>query len=163
MFRLLVTDSIWSVAEYISATNELLARYARSPVRTVPNSTVVTEFWKSGDMNSLPYQRGFLPATIWDERLQEQSSGRLCLDSVLLDMCRAVRARPDSPLPLASDALIATMKRYGVDPTLDIERHVVRGEPIVLPSVLTGVPARVETTGGSAGSAGVQRLVKREE
>jgi predicted metalloprotease with PDZ domain len=159
-FRLLVTDSIWTIAEYLSATNQLLSTYARSPVRTVPNSTVVTDFWKSGEMNALPYQRGFLLATIWDERLRAQSSGRFSLDSIVLDMRRAARTRPDSLMPLARAAFVATMKRYGIDPTADIERYVERGEPILLPAVLTAVPTRVITQEVPGSTSVVQRLVR---
>jgi predicted metalloprotease with PDZ domain len=145
-FRLLLKDGIWTLDDYAAAVNEVLAQYAQSPVRAAPNTTIVTDFWMGPDIGQLPYQRGFLLAALWDDRLRRQSNGATDLDDVLLAMNRAWRTRPagEEP-PLASELLIRTLRSHGLDVRADVERHVVRGEPILLPEEWPGPGGRLVT------------------
>lgn len=145
-FRLLLKDAIWTLDDYLEAVNEVLSRYAQSPVRTVPNRTIVSDFWKGPEIGDLPYQRGFLLATLWDERLRRASNGAVDLDDVMLSLRRDFRAIPAGDKPVrAVDALMATLRKYGVDATSDLERHVTAGEPILLPDGLLGAAGRLMT------------------
>lgn len=144
-FRLLVRDRLWSLDDYARELNDLLSRYARSPVREAPNARVASDFWSNADVRDLPYQRGFLLAMAWDHRLREASGGRRDLDDVMLDLRRTWREDRGREAPLATEALAAALRRAGLDAARDLERHVVRGEPIALPAGVFGPGAPIET------------------
>lgn len=152
-FRLLVRDGLWSVDDFLEATNEVLQRYAQSSARTEPNRRVVADFWNDPDVQALPYQRGFLLAAIWDHRLRQASRGRRDLDDVLHAMKRAAArdarkaesSGPGETSLLASQRFVQAMRDAGVDPTPELQAHVERGEPIHLPADLLAPSAQVET------------------
>lgn len=145
-FRLLIRDGIWSLTDYEEAVNEALSRYAQSPVRAVPNATIVSDFWKGREIGDLPYQRGFLLALLWDDRLRRASGGKQDLDDVILALHREWRDRPQgAEPPLASDALRAGLRSAGLDPAADLERFIEQGQPILLPEDLLGADGRIAT------------------
>uniref|UniRef100_A0A832I2X5 Peptidase M61 catalytic domain-containing protein n=1 Tax=Eiseniibacteriota bacterium TaxID=2212470 RepID=A0A832I2X5_UNCEI len=144
-FRLLVRDGLWSLDDYARELNELLSRHARSPVREAPNARIASDFWSNADVRDLPYRRGFLLAMAWDHRLRAASGGRRDLDDVMLDLRRAWRQGRGRAAPLATEALAAALRRAGLDPTPDLERHIVRGEPMALPADVFGPGAPIET------------------
>jgi len=143
-FRLLVRAGFWSVDQYAAEASDALRTYATSSVRTAPNARVVAEFWKSPEMQKVPYQRGFLLASLWDARLQAATKGARDLDDVILAM--RADARADTHTMMASHLFAKHMGRFGVDVTDDIARYIERGEAIVLPADLYGPGARIVTT-----------------
>lgn len=134
-FRLLVRDGIWSVEDFVEATNETLAAYWSSPVRTEPNSRIVADFWKNEFVGKLPYQRGFLLGFIFDRELRRESDGDSDLDDVMLAMkARFAKLSAKGPPPLIAENFLDAMHKASVDPAKRIARNIEKGESIFLPA-----------------------------
>lgn len=142
--RLLLRDRLWTIEQFAEAVNEVLRAYASSSVRTAPNARIVSDFWKDPEVRQLPYQRGFLLAMLWDQRLRAASLGARDLDDVMLAMKAEVRAATGRP-PRATTLLAEHMGRAGLDVHADIDRHIVNGEAILWPADLFGPGAQVTT------------------
>jgi len=142
--RLLVRAGIWTPQQYAAEVNDALRAYATSSVRTAPNAEVVAGFWKGPEMQKLPYQRGFLLASLWDSRLRAATRGAHDLDDVVLAM--KADAQSDTSTMLASQLFANHMRRLGVDVTDDLARYIERGEAILLPADVYGPGGRVVTT-----------------
>ncbi len=142
--RLLLRDGIWNETQFASVLNELLQDYARSPVRTAPNSKIIKDFWTDNDTEKLPYQRGQLLAYLWDQRLRGVSDGARDLDEVMLAMKAVVSASTDKPA-LATMLFVEEMKKAGVDISADLVHLVRDGEALVLPEDLFAPCGDVES------------------
>lgn len=142
--RLLLRDGLWTLERFTEAANEVLRAYATSSVRTAPNARVVSDFWTDPEVRQLPYQRGFLLAMLWDQRLRRATNGARDLDDVVLAMKAESRARPGRP-PLAATLLREHMARAGLDVAADIARHIDAGEAILWPGDLFGAGASLTT------------------
>ena len=144
--RTLLRSGVWSLTDFIGHMNEMMRDYDVSPVRTVPNSQIVSDFWKGGDVEQLPYQRGYLLAFIWDARIRAASHGRFNLDDVMFAMrdrymAAASELKPDVVLSFEQEA----DKVGHINVAGDIERFAIQGAPINLPEDLFGHCATVRT------------------
>lgn len=141
--RLLVRTGVWSATDFASELNDVLKQYALSPERASPNTRIRDAFWTDRYAQKLPYQRGLLFAMILDQKIRLQTAGAKDLDDVMLDMRAATRRSPRLP-PLETALRQATAT---VNISLDelIARHVVAGEPIVLPADLLAPCGTIET------------------
>ncbi|MEQ1833904.1 MAG: hypothetical protein ABL977_12685 [Candidatus Eisenbacteria bacterium] len=144
--RLLVRDGLWSTTDYLDAVNEILQRYAQSPMRAASARSAADQFWSNREAQDLPYQRGFLLACKWDDELRQRHAGRQDLDDVMLALKReAARHSRRDTTGRAVQRFLSAMRRAGVDVSKDLERHVTQGEPVLLPADLLGAAARIET------------------
>lgn len=145
-FRLLVRDGLWSPRDFLDAANEVLMKYAQSSVRTAPNTKILAEFWSSREAQDLPYQRGFLLAMLWDQRLRKASHGKRDLDDVMLALRRQFTkyAKRDDA-PLVTDALARAMREAGCDIKDDLAHYVENGAAVLLPPDLLAPAGRLET------------------
>jgi len=142
--RLLLRDGVWTLEQFTEAANDVLRAYATSTSRTAPNARVVSDFWKDPDVRQLPYQRGFLLAMQWDQRLREISKGARDLDDVMLAMKVAARTT-SGRASLATTRLREHLARAGLDISSDLTRHIENGEPILWPGDLFGAGASLTT------------------
>jgi predicted metalloprotease with PDZ domain len=137
--RLLVRDGFWSVEDFAASLNETLAAYHSSPVKNEPNSRIVADFWNNPSVGGLAYQRGFLLAFLWDQRLREASHGASDLDDVMLAMkARFAALQSEDALPYAVDNFAVAMRAAHVDPAAEVARFVENGELILLPADVFG-------------------------
>ncbi len=137
--RMLVRQGLWTPQEFADDLNEILAAYARSPVREAPNARIAADFWNDGDVQQLPYQRGRLLATLWDARLR--TSGRN-FDDVMLEM--RDRAHAGDPAG-AVEMLPVVLASMGLDVRADIESHAEQGAQISLPEDVFAPCGRIVT------------------
>jgi predicted metalloprotease with PDZ domain len=117
----------------------MLRAYAQSPVRAAPNARILADFWNDGDVQQLPYQRGRLLATLWDQRLRQQGRD---LDDVILEM--RDRARAGDPLDAAPMLPIVT-QRFGVDISNDLAAFAEQGAIVLLPENVFAPCGRIVT------------------
>jgi len=138
--KLMWTSHQFSSGEFAAKWNEVLRAYAASPVRAAPNSRIQAEFWSSGQVQKLPYQRGAMLAAVLDRQAQSRGSS---LDAVMREM----RRRAARPGPPHADELFPVVYREitGLDASALIARHMIAGEPISLPADTFGPCFRVET------------------
>jgi predicted metalloprotease with PDZ domain len=144
-YRLLVRDGGFSVEEFAEAANGVLWAYGFSPARNASNAQVVKQFWTDPHVGQVPYQRGFLFATLADYRVRAASKGRHDLDDVMFEMKRDAAASAARPPPVR-ELFVATMKKYGVDVARDIETYIERGGTIFLPADAWGSCGRIQTS-----------------
>lgn len=131
-YRTLVRGGIWGPEEFAAAFNESLAAYDLSPVRTAPNTRILADFWRSREVQRLPYQRGMLLATRWDAAVRAATGGRRDFDDVLLAMQRTAARRGDVPAHLI---LPVVMRRTGrTDIAMDLRTLVDEGAPVEIPA-----------------------------
>ncbi len=140
-WRLLLRAGLYTLEDFVAAWNTTLLAYDTSPVRSEPNTRIAADYWNDEAVSKLPYQRGPLLAAIWEQRLRTATAGARDLDDVMLAMRAAVKAAGERKLaPDAAGVFGPVYERLG-GPVLaaDLERFVVRGEPIVLPADVFGV------------------------
>lgn len=125
--RLQVRSGHWSPAEFAAAFNQMLAAYARSPVRDATNAQLAADFWTNSDMQRLPYQRGQLLATMWDARLRARGHS---FDDIVRDMRR--RAALDDSRS-ATELFPEAARAAGLDLGDDLDVYVRDGAAIMLP------------------------------
>jgi predicted metalloprotease with PDZ domain len=147
---LMVRSGLITPQEFVDQWNSVLLAYGTSPARAEPNRSAARQSADGEPFERLPYQRGALLAAIWNSRLAAASKGRTNLDDVLKEQLR--RAREDGPDPAA--AFVQVGRRYGLNAAEDIERHVDRGNPILLPPDVFGPCATVSNVRRPAFSRG---------
>ena len=140
--RLMLRAGLWTPEKFATDWNEMLRAYAASPFRATGNVEAATKFW-SGDYDAekIPYQRGAMLAALWDRRLRDL--GKTGLDDVLRsqrDRARIASVRPD-----LTNAFVSEIGRAGLDVLPDVDRYLIRGEPLDLPKNAFGKCATVIT------------------
>ncbi|WP_395646799.1 hypothetical protein [Terricaulis sp.] len=139
--RLLVRDHVWTPQQYAADLNDMLSAYAHSPVRTAPNTRIGEDFWNDNDVRQLPYQRGRLLALMWDARLRAAAPGR-----DMDDLMMAMRTRHRADSAANADALFPLAAAdVGLALGDELDRHVTRGEMVLLPETAFGPCGRVVT------------------
>jgi len=140
-WNLMLRDGQFTPADFAGRWNDMLRTYAASPVRSAPNSLIVSDFWKSQAVEKLPYQRGAILAASLDREARAHGAS---LDAVLREMHRLAH-RPgetrhaDDLLPVAYRTVV------GVDLSDLIARHIVAGQPLPLAVDAFGPCFRVKT------------------
>jgi predicted metalloprotease with PDZ domain len=145
--RILLRTGDWSLEDYVAELNKVLRRYALSPARGVTNREIGEKFWTNSDVERMPYDRGHLLALLIDGKLRERSGGQTTLDDVLLAQAARAGALRSAghPIPAAQLLPIVAREKGGLDISDLLDRHIERGEPLMLPENLFGPCARVET------------------
>jgi predicted metalloprotease with PDZ domain len=123
-----VSSGLWQAEDFARAFNESLKAYETSPVRNAPNQAILDGFWRDPAVQSLPYQRGMLLATYWDQQVRLASSGKLSFVDVLREMIRQADANPnvlDQTIVYLRNAM---KKIANIDISDDLARYVDGGE-----------------------------------
>lgn len=131
-WRTLVRGGIWTPQVYAEAFNKSVAAHDISPVRHATGAEISAGFWRSRDLQALPYHRGMLIAVWLDLEIRERTGGRLDLDDILLAMQDAA---PTAPETLVTDLLVQKLSdATGWDAREAIEAAALSGADIVLPT-----------------------------
>jgi predicted metalloprotease with PDZ domain len=151
--RTLLNSGEWTAEAFVEEQNAFLKRYGASPERKRPNAEIAKDFWGKATVRQLPYDRGRMAAILWDREIRKATGGRKTLDDVLIAQREeaAANARVGHITPAA--ALFPSVYRRlgGPDLAGDLDRHIQRGEQILLPSDFYGDCARIETVRGPGG------------
>ncbi|MBX7082782.1 MAG: hypothetical protein K1X88_26485 [Nannocystaceae bacterium] len=162
-WRLLLRAGLYSLEDFVQAWNEALVEYAASPVRNVPDATIVRDYWRDPDVGRLPYRRGALLAAVWDHALRQASAGARDLDDVMLELRATLR---DADAPEAARRFAEAYRSVGgPDPSEQLVAWVERGETITLPPDSFGacIVVRSDTVAPRGGPAiAAQQLHLRE-
>jgi predicted metalloprotease with PDZ domain len=132
--RVMVRAGLWTPEEFAVDLNRMLRAYSGSPARTETNARINGDFWNDPDVRALPYQRGRLLATIWDQRLRANGAGR-DFDDVVLEMKRRsmADAMADRPQIYATDLFVQVAPEMGLALGGDLQTYVEQGAAILLP------------------------------
>lgn len=137
--RLLLRAGLITPAGFVDSWNDMLAAYARSTYRNVPEAKAAADFWKNRDAERIPYQRGAMLAALWDARLRSSRRGNL--DDVLRD--QEARRATKAALPPLTGLFAKTAAARGLDVKPDLVRYVQQGETLTLPADTFGRCAKV--------------------
>lgn len=117
--RLLYRAGLVDLAGFVANLNDEIQEYWLSPVRDAPNQAIKDGFWKSHELERLPYQRGDLIALMADRQLPGG------LDPLMKQLVSEGRAGKT----VSIDKLFARMPAA-------LRGHVVDGAPFALPASL---------------------------
>jgi predicted metalloprotease with PDZ domain len=138
--RTLLRSGVWSLRDVLAKDNEILVRYAASPAKRMTAAEFMPLFWSDQDAQQAPYDRGRLLALVFDAELRRTSGGKVGLDEVIHAQKRLAAANAAAGRKVTAAELfpIAYRKVSGRDAAALIDRHVMKGEPIVLPPDVYG-------------------------
>lgn len=155
--RTLLRAGIWTPEQFVADLNRILSEYALSPVRTAPNSRIVSDFWSDRRLTDLPYRRGAVFAYLVDHEVRRATGNRASLDAIVFAMRDRWAAAPDGAKPPLIDSFGEETRRAGFDPRALIARKIEAGEPILLPADLFPGCAEVTTQSIPTYDAGFDR------
>ncbi len=138
--RAAVRGAVWPAATALQSWNEALMENAQSAVRDAPNTAIETGFWTDPDFQRLPYHRGMIFAALVDARIREATGGVMDLDNVLHAM-----ADEESETTAAERFADTVLRVTGLDISDLVQRHIVEGVPVSLPTSGFGACGPVET------------------
>jgi predicted metalloprotease with PDZ domain len=144
--RVMVRAGLWTPQDFASDLNRMLRAYGASPARTETNARINVDFWNNPDVRTLPYQRGRLLATIWDQRLRAAGGGR-DLDDVVLEMKRRAQASAmaGEPQVYATELFTRVAPEMGLGLGDDLQTYVEQGAAVLLPEDAFAPCGRVTT------------------
>jgi predicted metalloprotease with PDZ domain len=125
-FKNRLRNSDVSMKEWTGLFNtEVIKAHYRNPQRNIDNYVIKDDFWKSRDIEKVPYRRGAIFALWVDLEIQKRSNGTSSLDDVMRDLLRIC----DSSGTRFSDELfLSTAKSYlNEDITYFFQKHVIAG------------------------------------
>jgi predicted metalloprotease with PDZ domain len=135
----------YSLEDYTRRWNETLVRYANSPVRLMADAEANSKFFSSDDIMRLGEDRGSMMAALLDYRLLEASNGKVTLMDVLLKVQEEFNnsvGEGDGAVRLVR----VGRQMAGANLQADIDRHLGRGEELLLPNDLFGSCGVLATT-----------------
>lgn len=138
MGRLLVRHGLWTPQDFAADFNNTLRAYAISSAREAPNARIVEDFWRNQEVQQLPYQRGRLLATMWDQRLRARGSSM----DVLIRDARTRAAQSEATAEQVFSAL-ATEHVSGF--AADYAAYVIEGRAVLLAEDVLAPCGRVVT------------------
>ncbi|HRH42263.1 MAG TPA: hypothetical protein PKY82_11610, partial [Pyrinomonadaceae bacterium] len=128
-YRLLFRAGLIDAERYLAQYNEFLTDYYLSDVRNEGNQRVLADFFKDYGVGKLPYRRGFLLATKWNQIIMQQSNGKKSLDDVMKDIFRD--AKKGKIKQISKEYLLNLFAKYAnYNFATDIEKYVENGETI---------------------------------
>ncbi len=135
---LLLRDGLCTPEEFADDLRERTERHVTSPERSAPNAEIVKRFWKSHDVEKLPYDRGMLYAADVDAAVRARSGGKRSLDDLVLGLVEKARAGAlegggTARLPAATWRELVGAE-LGPEAQARFDAAIVRGEPITPPS-----------------------------
>ncbi|WP_158883812.1 hypothetical protein [Rhodanobacter sp. L36] len=132
--RAMLGSGAWTLQDFANDFNSISTGYDMSPARHITNSEVATGFWKSRDVQEVPYKRGAILAWILDARLRARTQGHKTMNEVLLHMRDRFAANPS--LGVRAN-LVRSYADEGGGAIEDwLSRYIDKGEQMALPGRL---------------------------
>lgn len=142
--RLLLQSGVWSLPQYASALNRMIATYLQSPVINVSNDRLGEEFFTNrAQIGELAYQRGELLALLWTNKLAQTQAPGKSLETHL----QALKlSKNEAPARGAKQTEIFAVKRLrdalrrdlGDAVDADIDTFITRGETFAIDAQFLG-------------------------
>ena len=129
--KILADAGLLSSEKFAGLINEEIQRIADSPLKTATYDDLVSAVKKqnfTGEHKNLAYWRGALIALNWETRLRNSKPKRN-----LSDFIRALfQFASERKGKISEQEFFDFAKNYGINAKGDFEKHILRGEPIVL-------------------------------
>ncbi|CAA9425790.1 MAG: hypothetical protein AVDCRST_MAG74-3547 [uncultured Pyrinomonadaceae bacterium] len=128
-YRLLLRAGLIDLEGFAARYNEFLSDYYLSPVRNENNRRVVRDFFSDQAVGKLPYRRGMLLATKWDDIIRRQSNEGKSLDDAMRQILRDARQKKIKEI--STDYVVSVLSQYApYDFAGDVEKYVEKGDTI---------------------------------
>lgn len=128
-YQLLLRSGLINAEKYVAQYNQFLKEYYLSEVRNADNQRVLADFFKSYEVSKLPYRRGFLLATKWNQIIRQQSNGKKSLDDVMRNILQD--KRQGKIKEISKEYLLDLFAKYAkYDFAADVEKYIEKGETI---------------------------------
>jgi len=121
-----------SLEEWKSSFNkEVIAAHYKNPERNTPNYKIKDDFWKSRDVEKIPYRRGAIFAFWLDNKIMLANNNTKSLD----DLMRILLAKCTSENTFLTDELFLVEARKFIaneDISYEFQKYILVGEDIPL-------------------------------
>ncbi len=132
-----INSGLMNLDEFYEEINDakLLAHYT-SDVKEVHNDSIAEMFWTNGEIQSLPYKRGFIFAFYLDNQIRLASNNTKTIRDFLLDLKVKASTKENSLIedegPLTLEEFIQVGGQYLDKEKLkmDVEKYVINGKLI---------------------------------
>lgn len=122
---------ILSIEQVIDEVNNFLFTYHSSKMKNKTNDYIVENRYLEYETHKLPYQRGFLLALLWDEKIKNRTFNQNSLDDVMYDLIQKLKDESFSLSPLDFAEIV---KEYiGEDAVSDLQDYILKGKTLPTP------------------------------
>lgn len=127
----------YSLSDFAAQWNAMLRSYAASPLRLTPAAQVEPVWRGTADARQITENRSAMVAALMDYEISRQSKGKFRLADVMVEVKKdwdSKRGSGDGPTRIVAKA--RQMAKVDLQPMID--RHLVRGEGLMLPNDVFG-------------------------
>lgn len=129
--RLLFNTGLIDAARWTTWLNDGLSGYWTSPSRDLPNSQIVSGFWKNPDVQKLPYRRGEIVALLLDCEIRIRTKGAKSLDDFMRELYAETKRSNEK---LTTDSLLRRFAGWTSTEFAEKLRAIIeRGQTPALP------------------------------
>lgn len=133
---------ILSIEQIIDEVNHHLFYYHSSKVKNKTNEFIVENRYLDYETQKLPYQKGFILALQWDEKIKNRTLNQNSLDDVMHDL---IKKQKEENFSLSSLDIAEIAKEYiGKDALNDLEDYIINGKTLPVPYYLLGRKCSIE-------------------
>jgi predicted metalloprotease with PDZ domain len=109
---------------------QIIQPHYASVVKSMPNDSIKTNFWKNNDYQKLPYRRGFLIAWYLDISIRKKTNDFKSLDDFVKDMASSCKSTKETfNMPKFERMLNHFL---GEDMSVFVKQHIIDGIPLDL-------------------------------
>ena len=134
----------YPLTDFATQWNAMLRSYATSSLRLAPSADVERQWRGGGEAGQITENRSAMVAALLDREVETASKGKLRLADVMVAVKKdrdARRGEGDGPTRIVAKA----RQMAGADLQPLIDKHLTRGEAVVLPAQLFGTCVTVTT------------------
>lgn len=120
-----------SFEEWLNSFNEeVIKAHWKNPQKNIPNYRIKDDFWKSRDVEKVPYRRGAIFAFWLDNQIILKSNGEKSLDNLMRQLIYICKQENK----LFSDELFITLSNEFLNTNISyfFQKHIISGEDIDL-------------------------------
>ncbi|OCA74240.1 M1 family aminopeptidase [Chryseobacterium arthrosphaerae] len=120
-----------SADEWLRLFNsEVIRNHWKNPQRDIPNYKIKDDFWKSRDVEKVPYRRGAIFAFWLDNQILLKSRYRKSLDDLMRELLKKCT---EKKLKFTDELFLDLVQQYlDRDITYFFQKHIISGEDIDL-------------------------------
>jgi predicted metalloprotease with PDZ domain len=118
-----------SIDEWLTLFNtEVIQNHWKNPQRNIPNYKIKDDFWKSRDVEKVPYRRGAIFAFWLDNQILLKTRYKKSLDVLMRELLKACT---EKKLKFTDELFLDIAQQYlDKDITYFFQKHIISGEDI---------------------------------
>lgn len=110
---------------------EVIKSYWKNPERNIPNYKIKDDFWKSRNVEKVPYRRGAVFAFWLDNQIMIKTRYKKSLDDLMRELLKTCR---EKKVKFTDELFLEFVQKYlDEDISYFFQKHILNGEDIDLP------------------------------